>query len=216
MFRRWFTVLGVPALAAALVLVLVETASARPWFGYGRGGYYGYYTPGYTSSYPGYYGGWYSYPRYYGWYSSPGYYYPGGYNYAYSNYSPGYYTTYPSPSYAPEYSYTGPASNYTSFYPPEAAGQSAPDENAALIDVKVPADADVWFNGTKTRQTGANREFESPTLTPGKTYGYDIKARWMGDDGEVTRTKHVTIRAGDHKTVDFRNEVPPAPPRREK
>src|SRR4051812_14539249 len=41
-------------------------------------------------------------------------------------------------------------------------------EGAALVRVLVPADAELWFNGTKTTQGGTAREFESPPLAPGK------------------------------------------------
>jgi uncharacterized protein (TIGR03000 family) len=170
MYRRWFYVLGVPALAAAAVLVIAQTASARPWFRGRRAVYYGYYGPGYALA-PGYY-----------------------------------YSSYPTNGYAPQYTLGTLPGGYTSFYPSELGGQ-IPDANAALVDVKVPADAQVWFDDSRTRQTGSNRQFESPSLTPGKTYTYDIRARWMGDDGEVTRTKHVTVRAGARVTVDFTKEA---------
>jgi uncharacterized protein (TIGR03000 family) len=200
MFRKWFAVLGVPALAAVALLVAVETASARPWFGGGwRGGYYGYYGPGYYSyGYPAYYSYGYSYPNYYGWYGTP--YYSSGY----STYSPGYYYSYPTYSYTPQYAYGSTSSSYQSFYPTE--GEEPRDANVAMLDVRVPADAQVWIDGSKTTQTGTERRFESPTLTPGKTYSYDVRARWMGDEGEVTRTKHVTFHAGDRVSVDFMKE----------
>jgi uncharacterized protein (TIGR03000 family) len=171
MYRRWFSVVGVPALVAVAVLVVAQSASARPWFRGRRAAYYDYYGPGYALA-PGYY-----------------------------------YSSYPISGYAPQYTLvTGPG-GYTSFYPSELGGQGTRDANAALVDVKVPADAQIWFNDARTRQTGTNRQFESPSLTPGKTYTYDIRARWMGDDGEVTRTKQVTVRAGARVAVDFTKEA---------
>jgi uncharacterized protein (TIGR03000 family) len=198
MLRKWFAVLGVPALATLAVLVAVETASARPW---GWGGYYGSYGPMYYNyGYPGYYSYGYYYPRYYGWSAGP--YYSSGYY----TYSPGYYV-YPSYSYVPQYAYSSASPSYRSFYPADMEGEEAREANTAMIGVKVPADAQVWIEGSKTTQTGTDRRFESPSLTPGKTYSYDIRARWMGDSGEVTRTKHVTFHAGDRVTVDFTREA---------
>jgi uncharacterized protein (TIGR03000 family) len=77
-------------------------------------------------------------------------------------------------------------------------------DNAARIQVVVPADAQVWFDGKATKMSGARRQFESPALTPGRQYTYDVKARWRGADGkEVTQTRHVDVAANSDVTVDF-------------
>jgi uncharacterized protein (TIGR03000 family) len=75
----------------------------------------------------------------------------------------------------------------------------------ALIDVTVPADAALSFQGVPmTEETGALRQFQSPPLTSGRTYTYDVRATWKDQDGrEVVRTRHLTVRAGDHLTVDL-------------
>lgn len=77
--------------------------------------------------------------------------------------------------------------------------------NAAAIDVKVPAQAQLWFQGQQTQQQGPIRFFESPPLDQGKTYAYKIKAVWTDDKGEkVERTRTVQVRSGGHVTLDFR------------
>jgi uncharacterized protein (TIGR03000 family) len=74
----------------------------------------------------------------------------------------------------------------------------------ALIDVFLPANAALTFQGETTSQTGSSREFQSPPLDPGRSYTYDVRATWRGDDGrEVTRTRRLTVQAGDHLEVDF-------------
>jgi uncharacterized protein (TIGR03000 family) len=48
------------------------------------------------------------------------------------------------------------------------------------------------------------RLFESPALTPGRDFNYEIKAQWRGADGKaVTRTRTVDVRANAHVNVDF-------------
>ena len=90
------------------------------------------------------------------------------------------------------------------------AGQAAPS-NTAGIQVSVPADAKVWFDDFLTEQTGPERSFESPPLTPGKTYSYEITAQWRGPDGkDVVRKQQVSVRANESSNVEF---VPRAPRR---
>ena len=59
-------------------------------------------------------------------------------------------------------------------------------DNAAMMEIRVPANAEVWVEGDKTSQTGAVRHFVSPTLQTGKTFTYDIRARWTGADGKAS------------------------------
>jgi uncharacterized protein (TIGR03000 family) len=82
------------------------------------------------------------------------------------------------------------------------------------VDVRAPRpDAVVTINGNSTRQSGTLRKFETTELKPDKPYKVTFRARWNDDKGRnVERADTVTLRAGDHKTVDFskssgRNEV---------
>jgi uncharacterized protein (TIGR03000 family) len=68
--------------------------------------------------------------------------------------------------------------------------------NVARINMCVPAAARVWIDGQETTQTGSERSFESPALSPGQDYTYCITARWCGPDGkEVTVKRDVDVRA---------------------
>jgi uncharacterized protein (TIGR03000 family) len=139
----------------------------------GGWGHYGETWHGHDAYYGGYY------PWFYGnWtYPSYGYYYQPGY-YPDSYYYPGYY---PDP-----YDYAPP-----------------PPPVTAHITVRVPADAKVWFADESTTQQGAVREFESPELTRGRNYSYDIRARWREGNREVEQTRHVAVRGGEDVMVDF-------------
>lgn len=175
--------------------------------GYGRG-YYGGYAPGYYGGYGrGYYGG---YPGYgspffgYGAYpllgslgSLLGGYGSGGYGMGGNGYggsglggSGGY-------GNSPNYGVGDDADSAYSSPPPPLSNQEA------MFLVVVPPNAEVWINGAKTSQTGQEREFSSSGLTPGKTYNYEVRARWMQVGQPVERTVHVPLKGGERRLVDF-------------
>jgi uncharacterized protein (TIGR03000 family) len=131
----------------------------------------------------------------------------GGYGYGYGGYG-GY-------GYG-GYAYGAPLYNtYTSYYAPDSQTQQQlpqPDD-AAHILVVVPSDAELWFNGTKTSQTGTQRDFVSPVLTLGKNYTYEVKARWTEDGKPVEQTRSVHVQANSWQVVDFtRSETSPKAP----
>jgi uncharacterized protein (TIGR03000 family) len=164
-------------------------------------------------------GGRWWYPGYYGYYGAWPYYY-GDYPYSYDTYSygsssPAYYGSYGDvmPSYPDAYTgVTPPAGSYQSFYPPATVGTdtaSVQPDNMARVTVSMPADAEIWFQGTKMTSTGAVREYQSPPLTPGSRYSYDVRARWSQNGHEVTQTQQVEVTAGTHASLHF--PVQPAP-----
>jgi uncharacterized protein (TIGR03000 family) len=76
--------------------------------------------------------------------------------------------------------------------------------NMVLINLRVPANAEVSFDGNKTSQSGGFRSFVTPALERGTEYSYEIRARWMNDGKPVEQTRKVNFRAGDRLTLDFR------------
>jgi uncharacterized protein (TIGR03000 family) len=87
-----------------------------------------------------------------------------------------------------------------------------PRARRALVDVHLPADASLSFQGVTMSETGGVREFQSPPLDEGRTYTYDLRATWTTREGrEVVRSRYVKVRAGEHVTVDLNREMmPPA------
>jgi uncharacterized protein (TIGR03000 family) len=78
----------------------------------------------------------------------------------------------------------------------------------ATIRLTLPdLNARVTFDDTQTQQTGTNRVFTSPSLEPGKSYTYKVRATWTENGQETTSTKDVLIQAGRTTTVDFRDQV---------
>jgi uncharacterized protein (TIGR03000 family) len=101
-----------------------------------------------------------------------------------------------------------PAADYQSFYPPSTLS-TTPADTRAHVTVRVPADAQVWFEGTATTSTGPVREFYSPALTSGQRYVYTIRARWTENGQDVTQTQQVYVTAGSQVELEF--PLPPKP-----
>jgi uncharacterized protein (TIGR03000 family) len=199
MWKHLHSTVGVMAITAVSLMLTPDITTARPGSGGSRGGYYGGGSRG--GYYGGYRGGYYGGYRggYYGGYRS-GYYYPAYATYGYdgggsANLS--YY--YGSP---PAYS-----SDNTDDYPPASSeddNRSPRDNSFASLVVNLPqADARLTANGNMTRQRGMRREFDTNPINSGKTYTIDFVATWMENGREVKRTRSVTVRPGDHTTVDF-------------
>jgi uncharacterized protein (TIGR03000 family) len=91
----------------------------------------------------------------------------------------------------------------TSSYPDSYSPATTQPDTRAQITVSVPADAEVWFEGSKTVSTGSVREYQSTPLTPGMRYVYEIRARWNESGHEVTQTQTVEVSAGTHIGVEF-------------
>jgi uncharacterized protein (TIGR03000 family) len=74
---------------------------------------------------------------------------------------------------------------------------------AAHIELQVPTDAQVWFGGQQTTQTGALRHYASPTLISGREYTYEVRVAWKEGGREVTESRRLSIRAGDRLSASF-------------
>jgi uncharacterized protein (TIGR03000 family) len=200
MFRKTLLFGGLLLLAAAAVLVTPGSGQAqhrgggghsggRPIGGFHGGAHSGGFHHGGFHHGGFHHGGrnW-SYPRYYGYYPYSGY----------ADY-------YPDTS-SPDWSSPPYDSGYYGSY-----GDVTSSDARAQITVSVPADAEIWFEGTKMTSTGSVREYQSPPLTPGSRYTYDIRARWNENEHEVTQTQQVEFTAGTHVSVKFPVQLTKAP-----
>jgi uncharacterized protein (TIGR03000 family) len=191
-----------------------------------RGGSHYFWPGGSHFVYPG------GYSSYYPGYSSD--YYSGDYNY----YRPGIsvrFGTYPYSSYGNDYTppflsattprgYAAPPTTTTIVPPPTYNATPAPDprpspavqpDSRAHLQVHVPSpDAQLFFDGSPTRQKGTDRLFASPALALGQTYQYVVEARWTENGRAVDQTRSVTVSAGQTAVVDFTApEDLPSPPK---
>ncbi len=119
--------------------------------------------------------------------------YSGGYHQGYEGVYQGGYPQVNPPPYG--------VTPYQSFYigprPTEA------DRTRAAITVNVPQGASLWFDGTKTQQTGGLRSFVSPPLQAGRNYAYDVRARWSENGKVREETRTVQVHAGDRLQVNL-------------
>jgi uncharacterized protein (TIGR03000 family) len=143
--RKFF---GLAALAAASVFVALPTPASAGW----NFGWYGGWSPRFSSTYPHYYR--------YGW----------GPRYYYGNYYP----------YATYYQLNAPAETST-----------------ATIRMRLPSDAQVWFDGEATSQKGTLREFTTPALTPGAEYVYHVRVQWYESGKPMEQKSDIKLHAGD-------------------
>jgi uncharacterized protein (TIGR03000 family) len=165
-------------LAGALVSV-VSPLAARPVLGQGAGGYY-YETYRYGYK-PGYYARRYTAPPVFG---------------APSKLAP---TTTPYVYYVPA-EVSAPKVNRAPTFMIRSVTPAATPTTAGVpvqIDLQVPADARVWFDGEKTSQTGTQRQFVTPPLIQGREYTYEVRAAWKEGGRDVTESRHLSFRAGD-------------------
>ena len=127
----------------------------------------------------------------------------------------GYYGSYGYPYYAYPSNYYSYPAPYDSYQAPTAVipGQgyyatSNQEVNSALIDVRVPANAQVFVDGKLTQQQGTERLFHTPPLTPGQTYAYELQATWSANGAPTTVPRQVQVEAGKEAFVNFMDATP--------
>jgi uncharacterized protein (TIGR03000 family) len=219
MFQKSYSFAATLLLAGAAVLMMPGLSQAQRGGGHHGGGHGGgfhsggfhsggFHSGGFHSGGCFHSGGFHSggfhsgnrwwYPRYGGYYGAwPSYYS----SYPYSSYSDYYPDAYSSDWSSPAYD-----SGYYGYY-----GDVTSSDARALINLSVPADAEIWFEGSKMTSTGSVREYQSPPLEPGGRYTYDIRARWEENGHEVTQTQQIEVTAGTRVDVHFPVQPTKAP-----
>jgi uncharacterized protein (TIGR03000 family) len=164
-------------LALVIALAIGDTCLAAGWGGGGGGRAGGWFGSQFNSlgvNY-GYYGG-----PYRGGYGTGG----GGLGLGYGG------DTY----YPPSSGQGAPANDQRAYPPPQPA---TPQPATATIELYVPENAEVWFQGRKTNLTGTLRRFITELLPPGVDYAYELRVRWTDANGQVQdQTRQVIAQAG--------------------
>jgi uncharacterized protein (TIGR03000 family) len=93
-----------------------------------------------------------------------------------------------------------------SFYPPASAPAPAIKERARL-QVHVPANAEVWFEGYKSRQTASVRTFTTPPLSPQGTFRYTVRLRWQENGQTREKTGEIEVRAGQQRVIRLPDDL---------
>lgn len=78
------------------------------------------------------------------------------------------------------------------------------------LTIAVPtADTELTIDGTAVPGTGSSRTFETPPLAINRTYQHTVVAKWAPNTyTNMTRTKVVTLRAGDRLKIDLTIDDP--------
>jgi uncharacterized protein (TIGR03000 family) len=71
--------------------------------------------------------------------------------------------------------------------------------------VELPADAKLYVDDHPMKTTSERRVFSTPSLEPGQTYYYILRAEVIRDGKTATDTKRVLVHAGDVIEASFRN-----------
>ncbi len=72
----------------------------------------------------------------------------------------------------------------------------------------LPADAKLTIDDEPTVSTSESRVFVTPSLPPGKTFHYVLKATVVRDGKTETVTKQVAVRAGEDTRIEI--DIPEA------
>jgi uncharacterized protein (TIGR03000 family) len=83
------------------------------------------------------------------------------------------------------------------------AHATAAKEARATVIVHVPADAELWLEGSKGKQVGETRRFHTPPLETGLRYSYEVRAHWLTEGKAVDQTREVAVCGGETTEVDF-------------
>jgi len=129
----------------------------------------------------------------------------GGYGLGYGN---GYYggNSYYGNSY---YSNAAPVQTYQSFYPPSdnVAVPAYSDNGRGRIEVYVPANAQIFWNGAPSALTGPIRAYLTVPLGPAGASN-TFEARWTDANGQVvSQTRTVQAMPNQTVTIDFNQPV---------
>ncbi len=85
---------------------------------------------------------------------------------------------------------------------PAAAPVAAPaettrvDRSAAVLVVKVPADATVYLANQKMSLTGTERKFRIPVADAGKEYSYPVRVEVVRDGKTLVSRSEQKVRGG--------------------
>jgi uncharacterized protein (TIGR03000 family) len=192
MFRRMVTRMGLPAIAGLGFLLFGGPAKADQQ-GWPVAGSWGTYGGPSGSSFGGYARSYAAYPSSFG------------------SYTPSYYATYPTsiPQPGGYYGFASPRHYYRSsgtegyygsigtedYY--RTSTVDSPSKRLVRVNVRVPSDAKIWFDGSQTNQTGTTRSFESPPMVVGPEYAYQIRIQWKQNGKDVIQTRQIKVHAGD-------------------
>jgi len=89
--------------------------------------------------------------------------------------------------------------------PPPLAPEADPAR--AKVTLQVPETAEVFIEGEKLKQIGAQREFYSPQLPEGQRFVYQVLVRWSDGQRPLERKLSVTVGRGEKPVLLVMNPL---------
>lgn len=83
---------------------------------------------------------------------------------------------------------------------PQAAADSS-TQRPVTIATNLPANAELWIEGTKIADAGGARSYVSPPIAVGREFTYTLRVRLPGNAGSADQTRKVNVVAGDTVAV---------------
>jgi uncharacterized protein (TIGR03000 family) len=77
-------------------------------------------------------------------------------------------------------------------------------DGRVLLNVSVPADAEVYVNGRRTTSSGRRRRYVARNVQPGLKYKFEVRAELVRGGEEVSETKTVALQANQTADLAFR------------
>ena len=102
------------------------------------------------------------------------------------------------------------AAEFTASQSAQQSGAPAANRLTSRITVTLPApDAELVVNGEAVAGDGPSREFETRALETGRTHEFTFTVTWKPNGyTTMTRSKTVSVRAGEPLRVDLATEAP--------
>jgi uncharacterized protein (TIGR03000 family) len=95
----------------------------------------------------------------------------------------------------------GPGTAYAAF--PQLAAPVS--QHTARLIVELPASAKLYVDDQPMTGTSARRVFQTPTLEPGRSYHYMLRAELVSGGKTYQETKKITLRSGEEIRASFPN-----------
>jgi uncharacterized protein (TIGR03000 family) len=113
---------------------------------------------------------------------------------------------------AADLSVASPSSGvYRSFYPSSLTPTPPPRRTLkpqrTHLRVHVPAQAELWFEGFRSTQSGQERTFTTPPLEPGARYGYTVRIRWTHEGKTQELTGQIIVQGGQDRTIRLPDDL---------
>lgn len=85
-------------------------------------------------------------------------------------------------------------------------GKTASMDAPARVMVKAPMDVKIYVNGQLIRRQNDEQVLQTPELSAGEAFHYEIVARREGDDASVVIERKISVEAGRESILDLSRE----------